>query len=205
MLRDQALATSGLLVRQLGGPSVKPPQPDGIWFAVGYTGSNTVRFKADQGADKVHRRTLYTFIKRTAPPPQMSTFDAPSREGFCVRRERTNTPLQALLLMNDPQFVEAAQALARRAIREGGATPESRAAYMYRLCTTQIADDEVVRELVGAYQDHLADYQKDVEAAKQLVAAGDEEPPNGEDAGPLAAWTMVANLVLNLDETLCKN
>src|SRR5690606_9440221 len=108
-LRDQALAVSGLLVRQVGGPSVKPPQPPGLWFAVGYSGSNTVRFTPDKGPDKVHRRTLYTFIKRTAPPPQLSTFDAPSREACTMRRERTNTPLQALLLMNDPQYVEAAR------------------------------------------------------------------------------------------------
>ncbi len=110
MLRDQALAVSGLLFDKLGGPSVKPPQPDGLWFAVGYSGSNTVRFKADTGPDKVHRRTLYTFIKRTSPPPELSTFDVPSRESCCVRRERTNTPLQALLLMNDPQYFECARA-----------------------------------------------------------------------------------------------
>ena len=123
MLRDQALAVSGLLVDEMGGPSVKPPQPDGLWFAVGYSGSNTVRFKQDTGPEKVHRRTLYTFIKRTSPPPQLSTFDAPSREACCVRRERTNTPLQALLLMNDPQYVEAARALGERTMREGGGRP----------------------------------------------------------------------------------
>ena len=89
MLRDQALAVSGLLVDKMGGPSVKPPQPDGLWFSVGYSGSNTVRFQQDEGPDKVHRRTLYTFIKRTSPPPQLSTFDAPSREACCVRRRRT--------------------------------------------------------------------------------------------------------------------
>ena len=114
VLRDQALFVSGLLVEKLGGPSVKPPQPDGLWFAVGYSGSNTVRFKPDVGPDKVHRRTLYTFLKRTAPAPQMSIIDAPSRESCTVRRERTNTPLQALLLLNDPQYVECARGLADR-------------------------------------------------------------------------------------------
>ncbi len=137
MLRDQALFVSGLLVDQLGGPSVKPPQPDGLWFAVGYSGSNTVRFKADTGHEKVHRRTLYTFIKRTAPPPQMSTFDAPSRETCSVRRERTNTPLQALLLMNDPQYVECARALAQRVMQEGGDSLESRRlAHVPAVCRT---------------------------------------------------------------------
>ncbi len=110
MLRDQALTVSGLLVDRVGGPSVKPPQPDGLWFAVGYSGSNTVRFQADVDPEKTHRRTLYTFIKRTSPPPELSTFDGPSRESCVVRRERTNTPLQALLLFNDPQYVEAARA-----------------------------------------------------------------------------------------------
>ncbi len=114
MLRDQALFVSGLLVETVGGPSVKPPQPSGLWEAVAYTDSNTAHFKADTGAEKVHRRSLYTFWKRTAAPPQMTTFDAPSRESCQVRRERTNTPLQALLLLNEPQFIEAARALAER-------------------------------------------------------------------------------------------
>ncbi|HEU5116084.1 MAG TPA: DUF1553 domain-containing protein, partial [Isosphaeraceae bacterium] len=117
-LRDQALYASGLLVEHVGGPSVKPPQPAGLWEAVGYSGSNTVKFVADTGVQKVHRRSLYTFWKRTAPPPEMSTFDAPSREACTVRRERTNTPLQALVLMNDPQFVEPARALGERAMKE---------------------------------------------------------------------------------------
>ncbi len=119
MLRDQALFASGLLVEHVGGPSVKPPQPAGLWEAVGYSGSNTVHFKADAGVEKVHRRSFYTFWKRTAAPPQMTTFDAPSREACTVRRERTNTPLQALLLMNEPQLVEASRALAQRAPARG--------------------------------------------------------------------------------------
>ncbi|MFT3879826.1 MAG: PSD1 and planctomycete cytochrome C domain-containing protein [Gemmatales bacterium] len=111
ILRDQALYVSGLLVEKLGGPSVKPPQPSGLWEAVGYVSSNTANFKADTGVEKVHRRSLYTFWKRTAPPPQMSAMDAPSRESCTVRRERTNTPLQALLLLNETQYVECAPIL----------------------------------------------------------------------------------------------
>src|SRR5208283_5302680 len=109
-----ALAVSGLLVEKLGGPSFKAPQPQGLWEAVAYTGSNTARFSPDVGPEKVHRRSLYIFWKRTSPPPQMTTFDAPSRESCTVRRERTNTPLQALVLMNEPQYIEAARALAER-------------------------------------------------------------------------------------------
>jgi hypothetical protein len=204
MLRDQALAVSGLLVDQPGGPSVKPPQPDGLWFAVGYSGSNTVRFKADEGPDKVHRRTLYTFIKRTSPPPQLSTFDAPSRESCVVRRERTNTPLQALLLMNDPQYVQAACALADRAVREGGDDVRARAAYMFRLCAARRPSDDELAELAAAFQGHHAYYLDRLDAAKELISVGQLAAESTAPA-ELAAWTMVANLVLNLDEVVTKN
>jgi len=204
-IRDQALAASGLLSRKLGGPSVKPPQPDGLWFAVGYSGSNTVRFKGDTGHDKVHRRTLYTFIKRTAPPPQMSTFDAPSREACTVRRERTNTPMQALLLMNDPQYVEAARALGERAMKEGGDSAEKRADTMFRLLMARHATDEEQKVIVGAYQDHLTYYQAETDAAKKLIAVGQSTADPKLDTSQLAAWTMVANLLLNLDEVVTKN
>ncbi len=137
MLRDQAMFVSGLLVEEVGGPSVKPPQPAGLWEAVGYSGSNTVRFVADHGVEKVHRRSLYTFWKRTSAPPQMTTFDAPSRESCTVRRERTNTPLQALLLMNEPQLVEASRALAERTLRDAGPTNQDRLTHMFRLVTAR--------------------------------------------------------------------
>ena len=211
MLRDQALAVSGLLVNKLGGPSVKPPQPDGLWFAVGYSGSNTVRFKADTGSDKVHRRTLYTFVKRTSPPPQMSTFDGPSRESCTVRRERTNTPLQALLLMNDPQFVEAARSLAQRAARYAR-EPELRAEYMFRLCTAREPSDTELQEIMSVYHDHLQEYTEDIARAEQLIAAEKDSATEKDPAAAatdtsasLAAWTMVANLILNLDEVVTKN
>jgi hypothetical protein len=205
VLRDQALAVSGLLVEQLGGPSVKPPQPDGLWFAVGYSGSNTVRFVGDEGSDKIHRRTLYTFIKRTAPPPQMGIVDAPSREACVVRRERTNTPLQALLLMNDPQYFEAARALARRTLREGGETIESRAAYLFRLCACRHADPWEIEELVKDYRQHEETFCSNRDACDEVVDASENGSASDEDPAELAAWTMVANLVLNLDEVLSKN
>ena len=202
LLRDQALAVSGLLVDKIGGPSVKPPQPDGLWFAVGYSGSNTVRFKKDDGPENVHRRTLYTFIKRTAPPPQMSTFDAPSRESCVVRRERTNSPLQALLLMNDPQYVECARGLAARAIREAGSTPADRARFILQQCVLRNPMTTEIEGLVADFEAHLAEYKANPEAAKKLIAIG--EVPAGDEipATELAAWTMVANLVLNLDEVI---
>ena len=199
------MSVSGLLVEKIGGPGVKPPQPDGLWFAVGYSGSNTVRFKQDSGKDKVHRRTVYTFIKRTAPPPQMSTFDAPSRETCSVRRERTNTPLQALLLMNDPQYVECARALAERAISEAGKSVEARAARIFQLCTGREPVSAELAVLVKTYEQHLATYQADPEAAKQLAAIGSAELNKKLPTDELAAWTMIGNLVLHLDEVITKN
>jgi mono/diheme cytochrome c family protein len=204
MLRDQALFVSGLLVERLGGPSVKPPQPAGLWEAVGYTSSNTAKFVPDRGAEKVHRRSLYTFWKRTAPPPQMSAFDAPSRESCLIRRERTNTPLQALLLLNEPQYVECARALAERAMKEGGDTVEQRLTQLFRLAAARQPDAAELAELAAAYRDHLAKYTKDVEAAKKLIAIGESKPDAALDPSELAAWTMVANLVLNLDEVINK-
>jgi mono/diheme cytochrome c family protein len=204
MLRDQALAASGLLVERLGGPSVKPPQPAGLWEAVGYVTSNTAHFVADTGHEKVHRRSLYTFWKRTSPPPQMTTFDAPSRESCVVRRERTNTPLQALLLLNETQYVECARVLAERTLREGGASPEAKATYLFRLAAARAPDPRELAELVAAYRDHLSTYTNDVKAAQKLIAVGETKPDATLNPSELAAWTMVGNLVLNLDEVINK-
>ncbi len=204
MLRDQALALAGLLVNRLGGPSVKPPQPAGIWKSVAYVGSNTDTFKADTGPDKVHRRSIYTFWKRTAPPPEMSTFDAPSRESCIVRRERTNTPLQALLMLNDPQYVEAARHLAGRAMMVVAGSPAERAGWMLELATCRPATGAETDELTALFEDRLSWYRANPEQARRLVAIG-EMPANAElNAEELAAWTLVANVVLNLDEVITK-
>ena len=205
MLRDQALAVGGLLVEKIGGPSVKPSQPAGLWKAVAYVGSDTMNFKKDTGPDKVYRRSLYTFWKRTSVAPQMGMFDAPSRESCVVRRERTNTPLQALLLMNDPQYVEAARALAELALKEGGTTPEERAAWMFKRATARAPDAEDLADLVGFYVDQKAGYTADPEAAKKLIAIGESKPDASLDPVELATWTMVANLILNLDEVITKS
>ena len=207
MLRDQALAVSGQLVNKLGGPSVKPPQPDGLWHAVGYSGSNTVRFKADEGADKIHRRTVYTFIKRTAPPPQMSTFDGPSRELCTVRRERTNTPLQALLLMNDPQYFDAARALAKRAV-VASLTVQGRIDELFQLCLARHPKELESAELASAVEDLMSAYREDSAAAELLANADPRVDGDGESqitASETAVWTVIANVMLNLDEVITKN
>src|SRR5262249_43178654 len=131
MVRDYALAASGLLIRKLGGPSVKPYQPDGVWEAVAMTGSNTRDYKRDTG-ESLYRRSMYTFWKRSAPPASMDIFNAPSRQVCTMRRERTDTPLQALVTLNDVQFIEAARALAQHALKEGGATEQAQTDYIAR-------------------------------------------------------------------------
>jgi hypothetical protein len=204
MVRDQALSVSGLLVEKVGGPSVKPPQPSGLWEAVGYTTSNTAKFVADAGCEKVHRRSLYTFWKRTAPPPQMSIFDAPSREACVVRRERTNTPLQALLMLNERQYVECARGLAERTLRGAGAKTEDRLTRMFRLATCRKPDARELAELRGAYEDFLAEYQRDEASARKLIEVGETKPDARYKPGELAAWTMIANVLLNLDEVVNK-
>lgn len=206
VLRDQALFVSGLMVEKLGGPGVKPPQPPGLWEAVGYTGSNTVKFVADTGHEKVHRRTLYTFLKRTAPPPQMTVFDGPSREACVVRRERTNTPLQALLMMNDPQYVECARGLAERAMHEAGPKPADRLRFMFENATARPPQPVELKAMLANYQEHLSHYMANVEAAKKLIAVGETQtlPDPALDPSELAAWTMMGNLILNLDEVINK-
>ena len=204
MLRDQALFVSGLLVEKLGGPSVKPPQPDGLWFAVGYSGSNTVRFKKDDGKDKVHRRSLYTFLKRTSPPPQMSTFDAPSRESCTVRRERTNSPMQALLMMNDPQYVECARALAENAVEQPAESVAERIHWMLRTVVLRHPLQSEVDRLVEDYEVFLAEFAANPGAAEKLIAVGEVPPKAAVSPEQLAALTMVANVLLNLDEVINK-
>jgi hypothetical protein len=203
MVRDTALFVSNLLGTEIGGPSVKTYQPPGVWEAVGYTDSDTKNFRRDTGA-ALYRRSMYTFWKRTAPPPAMTTLDAPSRETCTVRRQRTNTPLAALALMNDEQFVEASRHLAERVITEGGSSDADRATYLFRLATARKPSDAELAVILGTLAKHQAKFATDEEAAKKLIAVGESKPREGLDAKQVAAWTMVANLVLNLDEVLTK-
>jgi hypothetical protein len=204
VVRDQALYLSGLLVEKVGGAGVKPPQPEGLWEAVGYTGSNTYRFKRDAEPEKAFRRSLYIFWKRTSAPPMMTVFDAPSRESCIARRERTNTPLQALLMMNEPQVFEASRHLAQKALKEGGAGDAERAAWMLRRCTQRPAAPADVADLVALVAAQRAGFAAAPEEAKKAVSLGDLPADPSVPAPELAAWTMAANLVLNLDEVLVK-
>ena len=209
MLRDQALSISGLLVPTMGGPSVKPPQPDGLWFAVGYSGSNTVRFAKDSGADKVHRRSLYTFLKRTSPSPQMNTFDAPSREECRVRRERTNTPLQALLLMNDPQYVEAARHFAQLLVDQKTEkkilSDAERIQFLYSRAMGRPAKDSELAIIEKNLNEQRDEFAAKIDEAKKLIAIGETPADEKYDAAELASWTVVANLIMNMDEFVTKN
>jgi hypothetical protein len=196
MVRDQALTLSGLLSRKMHGPSVFPPQPPGLWQAA----FNGQRTWATSTGDDSHRRGLYTFWRRTIPYPSMTTFDAPSREICTVRRIRSNTPLQAFVTLNDPVYVEAARALARRVLRDGGSTPRERAEYALRLCLCRPASAEQVSTVLALLQSEQSHFSKDNKAAAQLVS----EAAAPSEAADLAAWTVVANVLLNLDAVLTK-
>ncbi len=203
-LRDNALAVSGLLVPTLGGKGVKPYQPENIWEPVGFGGSNTREYKQDHG-DSLYRRSLYTFLKRTAPPPFMTTFDAPSREQSCARRERSNTPLQALQLMNDVQHFEAARLLAERMMKEGGPQTGARLAWAFRLATSRPPAADELEILQAAYAGQLERYEANPSAALKVISAGESKRDENLDPEELAACTLVANLILNLDEVVTKN
>ncbi|MDA1214560.1 MAG: DUF1553 domain-containing protein, partial [Planctomycetota bacterium] len=201
MIRDNMLAISGLLVRKIGGKSVRPYQPDGIWEAVAFTGSNTMKYTRDEG-NALFRRSIYTFWKRTAPPPAMTTFDAPSREACTVKRARTNTPLQALALMNDEQYVEAARHLAERMMTEATASPQEKIAHAFKLATARTPTEQEMTIFEQLYQSHKAEYDADPEAALKLVTVGTTPRDETLSVPDLATWTMIANLILNLDETI---
>ncbi len=203
MLRDYALAASGLLVRTIGGPSVKPYQPDGVWSTVAMPTSNTRVYKQESG-DRLYRRSLYTFWKRSAPPPSMGIFNAPTREHATVRRERTNTPLQALVTMNDTQFVEASRVLAQKAMREGGDDFDLRLDYVTtRVLARGLAQDERV-VAKRAYDGFLDLYRADVDLAMTLLSGGDSPFDQAIPAAESAAWTLLTSQLMNLDEVLNK-
>lgn len=204
VLRDQALAVSGLLNRSIGGKGVKPYQPINIWEPVGFVGSNTRDYKQDHG-DALYRRSLYTFWKRTAPHPAMSTFDAPSRESFCVRRESSNTPLQALVLLNDVQHFEAARNFGQRMIKEGGSEVDSRLKWAFRMVTARNISDKELATIKSLLEFELDRYRKDPESAKKAIAFGESKADPTLDPAELAAYSLVGNLLLNLDEVVMKN
>ena len=203
MIRDYALAASGLLVKKIGGPSVKPYQPDGVWEAVAMPGSDTRNYKRDSG-ESLYRRSLYTFWKRSAPPASMEIFNAPNRETCTVRRERTNTPLQALVTLNDIQLVEAARTLAEKALKEGGTTSTTRLDFIARRLLARPFTAEELKIVEAITSELYAHFKEKPEEAKKLIAFGESKPDPKVDVAYLAAYTMVVNQLLNLDEVLNK-
>jgi hypothetical protein len=203
MLRDIALQTSGLLVEKVGGPSAKPYQPAKIWEEVSYPTSDTVHYVQEHG-DALYRRSMYTYVKRMAASPSMDAFDTPMRDVVCTRRQRTDTPLQALVTMNDVQWVEAARALAQRVIHEAGPNPQQRVNRMSEILLARDPSAPVATALEASLQKLKSHYQKDPKAAHALVEVGEKKRDASIPASDLAAWTMVASEMLNLDETVNK-
>jgi hypothetical protein len=200
VIRDQALALAGLLVERLGGPSVMPYQPAGLWNEVGERG---LEYRQSKG-DDLYRRSLYTFWKRTAGPPSMTMFGASTRETCIVRQTRTNTPLQALNLMNDVTYVEAARRLAERTMKEGGTTAQTRVSYAYRIATGSRPAPAAQKILVDSLARHQEHYRANRLAALDLVKVGERPRDESLDVAELASYTMVASMIMNLDATITK-
>jgi hypothetical protein len=205
MIRDHALTISDLLVKEVGGPSVKPYQPPGLWNeTTGGGGGSTARYVQDEG-NKNFRRSLYTFWKRTVPPPNMMTFDAASRDLCNVQRENTSTPLQALVLLNDPQFLEASKALANRASERSAGNEEETISYMFTLATSRKPDEEELLTLKELFQEEYERFISNPEDALVYLNIDPKEQTEVQEEPELAAYTYVASAIFNLDETIRKN
>lgn len=203
MIRDNALAASGLLVRKIGGPSVKPYQPEGLWIEKGTFSHKLLRYIPDEG-EGLYRRSLYTFIKRTSPPPTMTIFDVPSRDVCNVTRESTNTPLQALVLLNDPQFVEAARLLAERMLKEGGMVKKDQITYGFRLMTGRKPTMEELNLLEQIYKESITDFKANPQKSKELMSVGDHLSDKNLPLDERAAMTIVGSTLINMDESYMK-
>jgi mono/diheme cytochrome c family protein len=201
MVRDNALAISGLLSGKIGGASVKPYQPDGYWRYLNFPSRTYVH---DRGANQ-YRRGLYTYWQRTFLHPSLKAFDAPTREECTVERPRSSTPLQALVLLNDPTYVEAARVFAERILKEGGTTMEQRLNWAYRRAVSRNVKPEEARLLSELHAKHQAEFAKDAQAAQKLVRTGEQPVQKNIDMAELAAWTSVARVILNLHETITRN
>jgi hypothetical protein len=199
MIRDQAMFVGGLLSEKMHGPPVNPPQPKlGIAAAFG----SGIDWETSRGEDR-YRRGLYTSWRRSNPYPSMAAFDAPNREVCTVRRERSNTPLQALVTLNDPVYIEAAQALARR-LASADATPEGRARHGFRLCLARPPSDAELERLMALFESAHDRYKADLDLARRMATEPIGALPEGADMASMAAWTVVGNVLLNLDETQMK-
>jgi hypothetical protein len=202
-IRDQALAVSGLLSEKIGGPSVYPYQPKGLWLELNNRPGYSNEYVPGTG-ESLYRRSMYTFWKRTVLSPMLKTFDAPEREFCTVRRSRTNTPLQALLLLQGPQFVEAARQLGARMMTEGGADVESRIRFGFELATARLPNQNEIKILTELYEDRLSAFQQNPEEANRALAVGDWPRDSRLDVAEHAAWMEIARLILNLDEVITK-
>lgn len=203
MIRDNALAAGGLLVKTVGGPSVKPYQPEGLWEEKGEFSHYLLTYETDRG-EGLYRRSLYTFWRRTSPPPSMLVFDAGSRYLCTVERQTTNSPQQALVLLNDPQFVEASRIVGERMMKEGGARPEERIQFAFRLLTSRKANEQEIGLLNELYQEELDNYRKDTKGALALLNVGEHRRDASLDVPTLAAYSVVASIIMNHDESYTK-
>jgi hypothetical protein len=205
-IRDGALKMSGLLVERIGGPSVKPYQPPGLWKEVSHFGSTPATaqvFVQDHGG-KLYRRSMYTYWKRTVPPPAMVSFDAPNQELCTLRRRTTNTPLQALVLMNDTQFIEASRAFAERILDEGPEEIEAKICFAFELATARLPTQQESDILGQTYRRNLKQYRSHPARALSILQVGEADRDTQLDPAEHAAWTGVTNLILNLSETITK-
>jgi hypothetical protein len=206
-IRDQALALSGLIDNRIGGQSVSPYQPAGLWEELMSRGDGdkwtAQKYVQSHGID-LYRRTMYTFWKRTCPPPTLTTLDAPDRETCIVRRSRTNTPLQALVLMNDPTYVEAARLFAERILRDGGSTVDDRLRFAFRSVMARMPTSAEMGVLRGVYEQQIARFRTKPDTATSLLAVGEFPADSKLDPAELAAWTMLASAILNADEAVTK-
>jgi hypothetical protein len=202
MIRDNALVASGLLVDKVGGPSVKTYQPEGLWSKTHFSQLLT-KYEPDEG-DKLYRRSLYTFVRRTAPPPTMTVLDASDRSMCIVRRQRTSTPLQALLLLNEPQLLEASRLIAERAMREGGEATSDQINYIFKLLTSRSLNEKEQPLLEELYQQEYDKYQQDQAGAQALLQTGEYPYDKTLELPKLAAMAVVTNIIMNYDEVYTK-
>jgi hypothetical protein len=198
VIRDQVLAMSGLLAEHQGGPSVKPYMPPGLWRSI-----SNAKYVQDHG-DKLYRRSLYTYWRRTVPPPTMMAFNAVEREVCIVRKEQTNSPLQALTMMNNITFIETSRLMAERMLREGGKSPEDKIAFGFRLSTSRFPTSDESQILRDVHRRFSQRYRNDATAANALLGVGEFPRDSSLNAAELAAMTMLASTILNLDETITK-
>jgi hypothetical protein len=204
VIRDQALAVSGLLVKEVGGPSVKPYQPEGIWKeTTGGGGGSTARYVLGSG-DDLYRKSLYTFWKRTVPPPSMLSFDASNRDLCTVKTQQTNTPLQALVLLNDPQMIEAARGLAER-VASKNLSLEEQLSYLYTATTGALAETEELTQLQQLYTDMQAQVEQDAIEVEDYLSIGASKVKSTADRSAFAALALTAHTLLNLDQTITRS